>query len=275
MSFCSRLIYFNPNKSLPKYRKEKKKKKAFLHISSKASYTLEMAVVLPLVAAFFVSILFFFRVLQVQTQVQAALNYASRKTAVQACVNDVPSPLLATAEVYFRKELKQYAEYQKYVAPYAPGASLLMSNMEGPEIMLCADYTIRLPIALFQIKDVRITQRSVSRKWTGDRETWTETDYVYVTEHGTVYHRSRSCRYLDLSIRTAEYAEIGDLRNKSEHKYYACGQCAAKNKHLRQVYITDYGEVYHTSLSCSGLKRTVYLIPISEVGGKGPCSKCG
>ena len=166
-------------------------------------------------------------------------------------------------------------EYQKYVAPYAPGASLLMSNMEGPEIMLCADYTIRLPIALFQIKDVRITQRSVSRKWTGDRETWTETDYVYVTEHGTVYHRSRSCRYLDLSIRTAEYAEIGDLRNKSEHKYYACGQCAAKNKHLRQVYITDYGEVYHTSLSCSGLKRTVYLIPISEVGGKGPCSKCG
>ena len=248
MSFCSRLIYFNPNKSLPKYRKANCCKKAFLHISSKASYTLEMAVVLPLVAAFFVSILFFFRVLQVQTQVQAALNYASRKTAVQACVNDVPSPLLATAEVYFRKELKQYAEYQKYVAPYAPGASLLMSNMEGPEIMLCADYTIRLPIALFQIKDVRITQRSVSRKWTGDRETWTETDYVYVTEHGTVYHRSRSCRYLDLSIRTAEYAEIGDLRNKSEHKYYACGQCAAKNKHLRQVYITDYGEVYHTSL---------------------------
>ena len=121
MSFCSRLIYFNPNKSLPKYRKANCCKKAFLHISSKASYTLEMAVVLPLVAAFFVSILFFFRVLQVQTQVQAALNYASRKTAVQACVNDVPSPLLATAEVYFRKELKQYAEYQKYVAPYAPG----------------------------------------------------------------------------------------------------------------------------------------------------------
>ena len=116
MSFCSRLIYFNPNKSLPKYRKANCCKKAFLHISSKASYTLEMAVVLPLVAAFFVSILFFFRVLQVQTQVQAALNYASRKTAVQACVNDVPSPLLATAEVYFRKELKQYAEYQKYVA---------------------------------------------------------------------------------------------------------------------------------------------------------------
>ena len=77
MSFCSRLIYFNPNKSLPKYRKANCCKKAFLHISSKASYTLEMAVVLPLVAAFFVSILFFFRVLQVQTQVQAALNYAS------------------------------------------------------------------------------------------------------------------------------------------------------------------------------------------------------
>ena len=70
MSFCSRLIYFNQNKSLPKYRKANCCKKAFLHIRSKGSYTLEMAVVLPLVTAFMVSILFFFRVLQVQTQVQ-------------------------------------------------------------------------------------------------------------------------------------------------------------------------------------------------------------
>ena len=48
MSFCSRLIYFNQNKSLPKYRKANCCKKAFLHIRSKGSYTLEMAVLLPI-----------------------------------------------------------------------------------------------------------------------------------------------------------------------------------------------------------------------------------
>ena len=94
MSFCSRLIYFNQNKSLPKYRKANCCKKAFLHIRSKGSYTLEMAVVLPLVTAFMVSILFFFRVLQVQTQVQEALVYASRQTAAQASIGDSSAALL-------------------------------------------------------------------------------------------------------------------------------------------------------------------------------------
>ena len=38
----------------------------------KGSYTLEAAVILPMMAGFFVAILFFFRVLQIQTGVQEA-----------------------------------------------------------------------------------------------------------------------------------------------------------------------------------------------------------
>ena len=37
MSFCSRLIYFNQNKSLPKYRKANCCKKAFLHFGAGAN----------------------------------------------------------------------------------------------------------------------------------------------------------------------------------------------------------------------------------------------
>ena len=139
MSFCSRLIYFNQDKSLPKYRKTNCCKKAFLHIRSKGSYTLEMAVVLPLVTAFMVSILFFFRVLQVQTQVQEALVYASRQTAAQASIGDSSAALFASAEMQFRKELQQHKEYRHYVSESSGGVSLLLSDFEGPEITLRAD----------------------------------------------------------------------------------------------------------------------------------------
>ena len=67
----------------------------------------------------------------------------------------------------------------------------------------------------------------------------------------------------------------GALRNRSEHKYNGCDQCVAKKLKLGQVFITDYGTCYHATLSCSGLKRSVYLVPISEVNGMGACSKCG
>ena len=52
--------------------------------SQKASFTLEAAVVIPLVTGFFVVLLMFFRILQIQTQVQEALVMAGRKTAVMA-----------------------------------------------------------------------------------------------------------------------------------------------------------------------------------------------
>ena len=55
--------------------------KASLCSFFKGSYTLEAAVIIPVAAVFFLTLLFFFRVLQIQTEVQEALNYASRKTA--------------------------------------------------------------------------------------------------------------------------------------------------------------------------------------------------
>ena len=54
----------------------------------KGSLTLEATVVLPLMAGFFISILFLFRVLMVQAAVEEALVYVGRVIAVESCVFD-------------------------------------------------------------------------------------------------------------------------------------------------------------------------------------------
>ncbi|MDD6481003.1 MAG: pilus assembly protein [Lachnospiraceae bacterium] len=250
-------------------------KRASLCTRQKGSYTLEAAVILPLMAGFFVAILFFFRVIQIQTQVQEALIYASRKTACEASAVESPIALRASAEAFFRKELSKYELPDKYIKGGNTGISLLRSDMSKQYIDIQADYFVKLPINFFFVKGIEISQASKSRKWTGDCENGCVEDYVYVTETGVVYHRNRNCSYLDLTIQAVNSAETGGLRNKSGHKYYACAECAANCNTPSVVYITDYGTCYHASLSCSGLKRTVYMISISDVGARGPCSKCG
>ena len=40
------------------------------------------------------------------------------------------------------------------------------------------------------------------------------------------------------------------------------------------VFITDQGNRFHYDLNCSGIKRTIYMIRLSEVGNRKQCSRC-
>ena len=83
--------------------------KASLCSLFKGSYTLEAAVIIPVTAVFFLTLLFFFRVLQIQTEVQEALNYASRKTACEAAAVSSQTGLLVSAEAYFERSWEHTA----------------------------------------------------------------------------------------------------------------------------------------------------------------------
>ena len=97
----------------------------------KASYTLEAAVIFPLVAGFFVFILFFFRVVQVESQVKAALYYSSRMSALASSANDSSVVSVATAEVLFRSGISDSKHIDTYVSGGKYGVSLLGSKMDG------------------------------------------------------------------------------------------------------------------------------------------------
>lgn len=97
---------------------------------------------------------------------------------------------------------------------------------------------------------------------------------VYVTESGSVYHRSLNCTYINLSVSEVSSSEISVLHNVYGERYTACDICSKGQKPAGSVYITEKGSHYHNLESCSGLKRTVRLVKESEAG-RHACSRCG
>ena len=265
---------------------------AFVHTchSLKGSFTLEAAVLVPLFTGFLVAILFFFRVIQVQKNLYEAMMYTGRTLSVTAFGEQygVGEELLtpvsyAAANALVHKQYRSgYTDQEqayRFLIGGMPGLSLLRSDTAGDFIDLKADYSVRLPIDFFGTKWILGAQECKVRKWNGYQKDALENEkeediWVYITPHGTVYHKDRNCSYLDLTIRSVDRSSIEHLRNKDGSCYYPCEVCGNR-KTAGACYITDYGTSYHTSINCSGLRRSIQMVRLSECEGRGPCSKCG
>lgn len=155
------------------------------------------------------------------------------------------------------------------------GISLLYSKLpdEDGMIDLVVSYRISLPFQLLPLPKIPVAQRCRVHEWIGyEAGSQTEEQTVYVTENGAVYHLRLTCTHLKLSIRQVDWASLRQLRNTAGGKYYPCQSC--KPNAGGPVYITTDGTRYHGSLNCSGLKRGVREIPLSQVGELPLCSRC-
>jgi len=99
-------------------------------------------------------------------------------------------------------------------------------------------------------------------------------DVVYVTEHGTVYHTSKTCSYLKITLCSVDISEVFEERNLSGQKYTACERCQSEVG-TGQVFISKEGTRYHRSLNCPAVKRSIQEKQRSEVDNLPPCHKCG
>lgn len=257
------------------------KKEAPRCICWAGAFTLEAAVILPLLACFFVSLLFFFRVMQVQLEVQKALDDTGRKLAVllpvkeETLADDVAG--LVTAEVLLKKELAGREVAGRYISGGIAGVSLIGSRIAGENVCLRATYRVRLPVNLIAVPAIRVVLKAECRKWTGlklDGDAEGTDVWVYIAEKGTVYHRTKSCTHLTLSIRGVDQDKVAELRNESGERYSACLLCGETKNDRERVYITNLGNRYHPDLNCSGIKRTIRMVRLSEVGNRPACSKC-
>ena len=261
---------------------------------TKGSMTLEAAFVLPFFLFAVINILFAINIIGAQSRINAALHQTGNKMAFsgygyEKTVRSVlPDSLsgVAMTYVYARGQVLEYVgrDYldQSCIVDGADGVSFAGSSVmaEGDIIDLQVSYKVKPFSAVMGFKGFTVTQRYYGRAWTGYdvtqfvSDTNAEDPMVFVTETGTVYHLDRNCTYLNPSAESVPALTVDGRRNQSGGKYYPCETCGAGTG-MGHVYITGQGSRYHSNINCSSLKRTIYTVPLSEVGGRGRCSKCG
>lgn len=151
-------------------------------------------------------------------------------------------------------------------------------------VVVTAEYRIRIPFVPEVVSELLFRQNAVCRLHCGDRDyipkqkdstEEAEGQVFFVTSTGSVYHRSRDCRYLKITVLHAAAETMETKRNSSGGKYYPCRLCADGVKINGTVYYTDGGSSYHLSQNCSSLKRTILEKTEEEIAGLPPCSYCG
>lgn len=259
----------------------------------RASMTVEAAIVLPLFIFFMIQIMSAINMIGVQSRLGAALHQSGNKMAFAAYAYEKVSdniPIdgigsVVLTDLYARNQVLNYAgkEYlnKSCIKNGAGGVSFsgtsIMVNHDTIEIYL--SYYTQPLFTILGFDGFAMSQCYYGRAWTGYDVQSTVSNFsdddpmVYVTETGTVYHTNRNCTYLNPSITSVGYDDVENSRNQAGGKYYPCEICA-KGASSGVVYITNQGNSYHVSIGCSGLKRTIYTIPLSQAGGRGKCSKC-
>ncbi|MCR5746751.1 MAG: pilus assembly protein [Lachnospiraceae bacterium] len=221
------------------------------------SITVETALVLPLFLFAMLSVMYLTDAVRISSENTAALSEKAYTLAKYAYLGE--------------------AGFDKV------GLSSTIDMINGGDdiIDLTKRYRIDVPFDLLGVYDPYAIDRVRVRAFTGydnvnhcnDKDKPPE-EMVYVTETGSVYHRSLACSHLNLNIKSVDREKISYKRANDGSKYYPCEHCARGKGTPAVVYITDDGNRYHTSLSCPDLKRTIREVPLSEISLP-PCSECG
>lgn len=272
-----------------KHRKRHKDKQ-------KASMAVEASLALPLFLFFLLNVLSSFDMLRLHGNLAAAMHqignqmafsgYAYKAAAGDGAVFAEWADSLILSEGYARSRVvsilgKEYLDHSCLSSGSAGLHFMKSSVMEGNDVIeLVASYHVKPFIKIMGFSDFPMENRYYGRAWTGydvegrQSDMSAEDPVVYVAENGTVYHLARNCSYLNPSVEAVPNAAVSGLRNESGGKYYDCERCKTSG-YQAFVYITNQGNKVHGSLNCAGLKRTIYTVHLSEVGGKGKCSRCG
>lgn len=260
------------------------KKRAFFLSSGKTykcngSMAIEGGLILPVFLLFMMTVLLSLEAVRLQSNVAEALYLSGNGYA--ASIQEGKG--FNEKEVQIKLQIKEHMDRQflPYICVDGGRDGMQVhdnSSKESGKVELTVDYSLASVIWWLPIGEVFIEDKYLGHAWTGylGQEDWeAERDkeiYVYVTETGSRYHESDSCSYLKIKVTAIEADRLEEERNKWGARYDPCNKCKPKENGI--LYITEDGKNYHSNGNCSGLKRTIYMIPLSKAEGYGACSRC-
>ncbi len=257
------------------------------------SMTVEAAIVVPLFVFFIVNLLGIIEIYSLHGTLTASLREVGRELSVYAYAYDrivkeeEDEGLEALVEnvafsyLYVKTQVETFAGSQYLDAsPLTHGREsmnfLESSILQQDDIIdLVVTYQVSPVIPVVGFRPARFYNRYYGRAWTGYDVAGNENaQEVFVAENAKVYHLDRECTHLLLSIKECTAAEVGNLRNADGNRYRACEFCQTAGK--SKLYIADRGDCYHGQIDCSGLKRTIFVMTMTEAKKYYEvCSRCG
>ncbi len=243
---------------------------------TRGSLTVETILVLPPCLMVLIIFMNFFSLLQLQLQLQNALNQTIQQQALMAGVEEDGNASYLAAEGEFLLLCQVDGVNFEQVEWGMAGLHLFLTEKDSV-LQGTLLYRVKLPFLSGWGSQLICVQQGQSRIWRGCsyQQLEAEAEYVYYTEYGTVYHRYLDCTHLKLSIRPVTEQALPSARNRNGGRYYLCELCGDESAE-DCFYITEQGDRYHTGLDCSALTRYIKTIPAQEVSelGFGLCSRC-
>lgn len=247
----------------------------------KGSITVEASLIFPIFFFFIMGFMYLFSMLSIHTTVQKALTDTANTVSLSCYFNEENMSRLLM-QIDFNQNIEK--DYLGKACVLMGNIALLKSRYDKDEIILTANYGIKIPLPLWNKRIIWMEQTVKTRKFVGKPcleegeggEEFGEEDYVYIAENGTVYHKTTECTHLRLSIQEVGREALNSSRNQAGGKYKECELCG-KGKSINEcaiLYITLEGDRYHYEASCSGLKRTIRKVPLKDAADLGECKRC-
>lgn len=276
----------------------KNRKRVPCTTSINASFTLEATFVVPLLIIAFTSILYIIQIMNISISIQSALYEQSMKIAGYSYYVDlVEKELIDTDELdgetslisflentissaYIKNMIvddigEDYLNNSCIVGGYNGLHIELSPNVDDDEYDVTIYYKVKVPLNWFGIEPIRLASRTRFHKWTGMEHKDNNTEVVYMTHYGEVYHLYKDCPYISTIVYQTAIHNIDSIRSKSGSKYYPCSKCCSYSPNALTVYYTSYGTRYHIDRNCNYIEKDIIEVDLNEVSSnKRLCSKC-
>ena len=249
------------------------------------SATLEATLIFPFIIFFFVSVIWIIDLFYVHSTVGEIINSVGNEmvtysypyeqlmdTEDEGEEESLLSMLVSIgfSEVYVREKINEHPASKKI-----SGLTTLLSDFYTDDVIdIKVTYYVEPVLAIPGIDGVILTNHFYSKAFTGYKKKPKEAEeMVYITRTGTVYHTSLDCRYLKFSPQAISIEGVKNERSKDGARFYPCEICE-KEGFGEIVYIMPYGNRYHNSLECFGIKVDVFEVPKSSVSDRRKCFYC-